>query len=408
MSSYLIGRSKDEAAIVVTSKLGRVSRRHAQLRVESDGVIELTDLQSANGTEVLKEGGWRKIAKAQVQAADRVRFGGEVEATVAELLSQTGERPGGAPRAGLGSNPRPPSAAPPLGGFPSSAPTGRSGSLMAKTAGPASANCPKCGSPASGQFCAACGIPLPERRNTGIFKVVAQDILQWGDQRSLFDILVSLVVAPVRTSLTLAQNPSYQGHGALLLVAITLSIIYNRLINAFAIVKVTSIGFLWEQIKAHSTVGKVLLTVIEPETAILLVIYTFFLVSFITSFLVFRDYSSQSHSPRAYLKLCCISSFVNAVLYGIMLGTVPLLLWLGAGSKYAPVSAILAILTVLVGYGSSLYYGFQTHMRFWQISGVRTFRGTLITILLTFFLSLLIYLALVLLFAAVIMAFEKF
>jgi len=97
MNSYVIGRSTEEANIVLSSKLGRISRKHAELRVLNDGVM-LTDLGSSNGTEVFRDGGWRRIERSEMlNARDRVRFGGEVEKTIEELLGQANARGGSGP-----------------------------------------------------------------------------------------------------------------------------------------------------------------------------------------------------------------------------------------------------------------------------------------------------------------------
>ena len=46
----------------------------------------IADLKSANGTEVMAEGKWRRIEKAVVTVDHPVRLGGEYETTVRDLL----------------------------------------------------------------------------------------------------------------------------------------------------------------------------------------------------------------------------------------------------------------------------------------------------------------------------------
>jgi pSer/pThr/pTyr-binding forkhead associated (FHA) protein len=62
----------------------RVSRRHALLRVESDGVAVLVDLGSASGTYV---NGRRLHGSVELRHGDRIRLGGSVMEFVEEASS---------------------------------------------------------------------------------------------------------------------------------------------------------------------------------------------------------------------------------------------------------------------------------------------------------------------------------
>ena len=64
----------------------RVSRRHALIRVEFDGVAVLVDLGSAGGTFV---NGRRLHGSVQLRHGDRIRLGGSVMEFVDEVSSIT-------------------------------------------------------------------------------------------------------------------------------------------------------------------------------------------------------------------------------------------------------------------------------------------------------------------------------
>ncbi len=57
-----------------------VSRKHADLMIESSGAMELLDLDSSSGTYLIRDGKEESIARAKLKAGDKLRFG-EVELT---------------------------------------------------------------------------------------------------------------------------------------------------------------------------------------------------------------------------------------------------------------------------------------------------------------------------------------
>ena len=91
-----IGRGKGMDVIV---RSRTASRRHAEIEVDGGDAV-IRDCGSTNGTQVLKDGRWRRIREAQVRMGDKVRIGGR-EATVRELLlaaqggGDEGRRPSG-------------------------------------------------------------------------------------------------------------------------------------------------------------------------------------------------------------------------------------------------------------------------------------------------------------------------
>lgn len=76
-----IGR--DAACDVVLSDRS-VSRKHADLMIDSSGSMELLDLDSSSGTYLVRDGKEDSIARAKLKAGDVIRFG-EVEFTLDAL-----------------------------------------------------------------------------------------------------------------------------------------------------------------------------------------------------------------------------------------------------------------------------------------------------------------------------------
>jgi len=63
-----------------------VSRAHASLRLGAGARLQLTDLQSSNGTFVHRDGRWMAVQETEVFAQDRLKLG-ELEVTISELLA---------------------------------------------------------------------------------------------------------------------------------------------------------------------------------------------------------------------------------------------------------------------------------------------------------------------------------
>jgi len=61
-----------------------VSRKHADLMIESSGAMELLDLDSSSGTYLIRDGKEDSIARAKLKPGDKLRFG-EVELTLEAL-----------------------------------------------------------------------------------------------------------------------------------------------------------------------------------------------------------------------------------------------------------------------------------------------------------------------------------
>ena len=62
-----------------------VSRLHAELVTADDGLLQIADRSSANGTWIAADGRWERIAQRVVAPGDRLRFGSR-EVVVSELL----------------------------------------------------------------------------------------------------------------------------------------------------------------------------------------------------------------------------------------------------------------------------------------------------------------------------------
>ena len=61
-----------------------VSRKHADLMIDSSGAMELLDLDSSSGTFLIRGGKEDSIARAKLKLGDKIRFG-EVELTLEDL-----------------------------------------------------------------------------------------------------------------------------------------------------------------------------------------------------------------------------------------------------------------------------------------------------------------------------------
>jgi glutaredoxin len=84
---YTLGRSAEQS-IDVGPDFKRVSRRHAEIAVLGPNAYRITDLGSANGTEVFDGHRWISVSQATISRDQRFRLGGEFEATVEELIRE--------------------------------------------------------------------------------------------------------------------------------------------------------------------------------------------------------------------------------------------------------------------------------------------------------------------------------
>jgi hypothetical protein len=76
--------------------------------------------------------------------------------------------------------------------------------------------CADCGSEVDGRFCSNCGAELARQRRAPVRRI-ASDVAR-------FPItLLRMLVAPVRTTLALCQDPSYRGHVSFLAISVALS-----------------------------------------------------------------------------------------------------------------------------------------------------------------------------------------
>jgi predicted component of type VI protein secretion system len=81
---FRIGR--DSACdLVITDR--SVSRRHADLMIESDGGLEILDRESSSGTFLLREGKEHSISRARLRPSDSIRFG-DCEMSVKDLVEK--------------------------------------------------------------------------------------------------------------------------------------------------------------------------------------------------------------------------------------------------------------------------------------------------------------------------------
>jgi ABC-type multidrug transport system ATPase subunit/predicted component of type VI protein secretion system len=79
----LLGRDESACQVVFPANESRLSRRHARLQVLPDGTVELSDLNSSNGTFVNQQ----RVQTAALQPGDVVDLGGAVRFTLARVES---------------------------------------------------------------------------------------------------------------------------------------------------------------------------------------------------------------------------------------------------------------------------------------------------------------------------------
>lgn len=82
--TFSIGRSRG-CDVILSDEPETVSRKHAELTVQADGRLFLTDCNSTNGTWLVDRGEGRRIRQEFVNPHDVVEFG-SLRTTVAEML----------------------------------------------------------------------------------------------------------------------------------------------------------------------------------------------------------------------------------------------------------------------------------------------------------------------------------
>ncbi len=95
---YTIGRDKNCDVPIADDS---VSRLHAELTVSDGGRLTLSDCQSSNGTEVIREGKPQRIQRGIIFLRDYVQFG-DVVISVKDLLDAIHRK-----HPGLGDQPSP-------------------------------------------------------------------------------------------------------------------------------------------------------------------------------------------------------------------------------------------------------------------------------------------------------------
>jgi len=80
---FLIGREKGCDLILADAS---VSRKHAELSIESESRIVIRDLGSSRGTFLMRSGSPQRVVHATISRGDTVRFG-ELEIAVADILA---------------------------------------------------------------------------------------------------------------------------------------------------------------------------------------------------------------------------------------------------------------------------------------------------------------------------------
>ena len=383
MTVYVVGRSDRGSVISVGSEHANVSRRHLEFSLLDDDRVRIVDLNTANGTEVLTDGRWERIAKAVISKDHKLRLAREYETTVRELLRLDEERrrrPGQETHSAVEAMPASEILPPQSPGNGQHAP---SPSMLAHMV-----TCETCGRPASGEYCRNCGQRLiSDAKN--IVGVIAEDLFNVGERQGLAQRLLLLAVSPVRATLALAEDPHFKLHGAMFALASVLYVFWLRVLGALVEGPARKApGFCGTLPPGRLKGGCNFFSEIFPwETLIAIGIYVTFVLSFVISYYVFIDYSKKPKSARSYLKLCCIGSLVGIVAFILL--TSPILL---SKLKIMPAKFLgwLFLLFCLIYITFILYYSVQTTTRFWSISSVSAFRGICVAMMLAVFATFII------------------
>jgi hypothetical protein len=157
--------------------------------------------------------------------------------------------------------------------------------------------CADCGADATGNFCSACGADL-RKSALGFLGQAAAPV-----RRSFPVVYLKLLRAPVRQTVTLAEDPSYRGHISFALAGIALYI----LLFVPIVMRVVIPAGGMQVSESMQTLMKVLSQV---------GIYVGMAVTFALAYGLFRYFATAQRPFHAYFKLYCLALGFMAPLYG--------------------------------------------------------------------------------------------
>jgi hypothetical protein len=212
--------------------------------------------------------------------------------------------------------------------------------------------------------------------------VFAHDVLQVRERSSLFRTLRALIVSPVRTTVDLANDRRFHGHGLILILTLALNAVMAKALQAAMETRVpeTKTSFADSLISSgkFGPVAQFLIKIFAEYTDnledIMYLVWLF--LTFAYGYRAFKKRAPTEKSPRAYLKLVVLAFLIGTII-GII-GNLPLL---------AGFLRIISLDTALVVWGTAavicfiatIYYWFRISTLFWNITNGAVLRAGLVS-----------------------------
>lgn len=158
--------------------------------------------------------------------------------------------------------------------------------------------CGECGAPAGGNFCASCGADL-RRSSLGFLGQAAAPV-----RRSSPIVYLKLLRSPIRTTVALAEDPTYRNYLSFALTGIAIyclfivPVVMNMIVPAGGPVHVSE--SMMTLMKILSQVG----------------VYVGIMITFVLAYGVFRLLAHVKRPVHAYFKLFCLALGFTAPING--------------------------------------------------------------------------------------------
>jgi hypothetical protein len=213
--------------------------------------------------------------------------------------------------------------------------------------------CAECGAEAAGNFCSVCGADLREGM-LGMLGAAAGTV-----RRSFPAVYLGILRAPVRTTVELAEDPTYRSHVSFLLTGIALFCLLFLPILMRTTVPVAAAGHMSEDMQ---TLMKVLSQV---------GVYVGAVITFVLAFALFRYFAKEPRTLKAYFKLYCIAFGFVMPLYAVyefamrgLFGGTGMSSFSAGAVRWTEPSTLLSAALALVLWS----YFIAIHRRFWRMS----------------------------------------
>lgn len=233
---------------------------------------------------------------------------------------------------------------------------------MSGQSSPSQIACGKCGFLDSGNFCSNCGAELKPAAET-LLGSVGRDVLDIDRGHGFVAVLWRLVRSPVRTTLALANDPAYQGHWTFFVVTVAVSLFVQRFFPLGSTAEPAGIVSP-DQGRWLQEFGEIAGSP-DMRTAFT---YVFFFTALLVGYFIFGKLAPAPRSPRAYLKLSCLSSGFSQLAFAAFV--VPVVL----ARDLAGYAWVLAIPYFALAAYMAIYQ-FRVQKNFWGLTAGRTLLG---------------------------------